>query len=627
MKKLLLYLFAFTAIVACSKDDSPETQPTTPNGGDVLVAEVVTIDLPGETLSSAEYTGKFGGVDITLEKTDDKQLTFLVPEGTPGLKDLEIAALGVTIPYNVIPTVLPGTPEETIAPLVSGLESFAVTLDGSTSPEAANLQNNLDSFNNYLENATEEDKMQLAIAYHANKELIDQVIANDFSNAEGRITWDDKVILIKFLVAVSTIKIGSTLAVKGWHPKIKALGIVIAGIATTASLDFYVQFIQKEVKELGITINSLTGENDRNANNTELIFTNDISKTLPITTSRRKITTADSNSTVELVADFFDARGRFNTAVNKVNEVIQYINDNVPFVSFGLMQTADLSATATPSNVATTSETFGKFQFSVNHPNLTLVNATHISDGQIAVRIKITGTPTTLPVESFLYYTYTDEFSTYTGKFPIKVSTELLCGTVTDIDGNTYPVVAIGEQCWTAHNLNVSHYRNGDPIPQITNDQDWLNATGGAWCYYANNTENGVIYGKLYNWYAVNDPRGLAPEGYHIPSQDEWMQMKDFLGGYMVAGGPLKSTEHWQAPNVGATNETGFSAVPGSQRNGAFYADGWGVVGVYWSSTSNPDDDDNEEAWSNTMSRSSAGCSHYQGSWKKVGMSVRCVKD
>ena len=97
-----------------------------------------------------------------------------------------------------------------------------------------------------------------------------------------------------------------------------------------------------------------------------------------------------------------------------------------------------------------------------------------------------------------------------------------VCGNVTDIDSNTYNSVTIGTQCWTQTNLNVSKYRNGDIIPQVTDPTAWANLTSGAWCYFDNDTSNGPVYGKLYNWYAVNDPRGLAPADWHIPSDDEW---------------------------------------------------------------------------------------------------------
>lgn len=126
----------------------------------------------------------------------------------------------------------------------------------------------------------------------------------------------------------------------------------------------------------------------------------------------------------------------------------------------------------------------------------------------------------------------------------------------------------IGDQIWSVKNLDVDTFRNGDPIPHAATDEQWEEAGENgtpAWCYYDNDPANGETYGKLYNWYAVNDPRGLAPEGWHIPSDDEWEILIDHLGGKDVAGTKMKSTSGW-ASNGNGTNESGFSGLPGGYR-------------------------------------------------------------
>lgn len=137
-----------------------------------------------------------------------------------------------------------------------------------------------------------------------------------------------------------------------------------------------------------------------------------------------------------------------------------------------------------------------------------------------------------------------------------------------------FPDIIIGTQTWMVCNLNVDRYRNGDLIPQATNSSEWENLTTGAWCYYNFDPANEPIYGKLYNWYAVNDPRGLAPIGYHIPTLVELATLSSFLG--TGAGGKLKEagTLHWQSPNTGATNSTGFTGLPGGYAtySGFFYS-------------------------------------------------------
>lgn len=158
----------------------------------------------------------------------------------------------------------------------------------------------------------------------------------------------------------------------------------------------------------------------------------------------------------------------------------------------------------------------------------------------------------------------------------------IIHGSVTDIDGNIYKTVTIGKQEWMAENLNVEHYRNGDPVQQVKIYNDWKKLTTGACCYYENDSKYGKTYGKLYNWYAVNDPRGLAPEGWHIPSDAEWKQLEEVFGCFV---GKLKATTLWKSPNRGATNKSGFTALPGGFRVafGVFLA--IGLKCCFWSSS------------------------------------------
>jgi len=194
--------------------------------------------------------------------------------------------------------------------------------------------------------------------------------------------------------------------------------------------------------------------------------------------------------------------------------------------------------------------------------------------------------------------------------------------TVTDIDGNTYLVIKIGEQWWMAENLKVTRYRNGDPIPNVTDKSAWAVLTTGACCSYENDPANAETYGHLYNWYAVNDSRGLAPEGWHIPGDAEWQTLVDHLGGESVAGGKLKETAGWSSPNRGATNESGFSALPGGYRygNGGFLAAG--LTAHFWSSTENS----RYSAWLRTLDVNHSEV-YRNYNYKRYGFSVRCVRD
>lgn len=148
------------------------------------------------------------------------------------------------------------------------------------------------------------------------------------------------------------------------------------------------------------------------------------------------------------------------------------------------------------------------------------------------------------------------------------------------------PLTTICGKVWMAKNLEVSSYRNGDKILKVTSPGEWKNLTVGAWCWYYNDSANFGYYGKLYNSYAVNDPRGLAPAGYHIPSEQELIDMQTCLGGETLAGAELKSTSGWIYNNFGynGTNSTGFNGLPGGYRLDNAYFNAVNFIGNWWAS-------------------------------------------
>jgi uncharacterized protein (TIGR02145 family) len=159
-------------------------------------------------------------------------------------------------------------------------------------------------------------------------------------------------------------------------------------------------------------------------------------------------------------------------------------------------------------------------------------------------------------------------------------------------DGKVYKTVKIGNQIWMAENVNVDRFRNGDPISQVKTDEAWKRAKENkepAWCYYKNDPSNGLKYGKLYNWFAVNDPRGIAAVGWHVPSQKEWQTLISYLGGEEQASTKLKSKESWVV-NTNNTNSSGFSALSGGFRFIFGQFSYLGEIGYWWSSTAHDPD-------------------------------------
>ena len=201
--------------------------------------------------------------------------------------------------------------------------------------------------------------------------------------------------------------------------------------------------------------------------------------------------------------------------------------------------------------------------------------------------------------------------------------------TITDTQGNSYAIVTIGSQTWMAENLRSTFYCNGDPIPQISNVDNWNTATTAGYTVYNSLPSNDTIFGKLYNWFAMSDTRNICPCGWHVPTDQEFTTLTDYLGTEGYAGGKMKSTGTlqagtglWDVDNFGATNESGFTALPGGGRTsgGAYanlYQSAWFGVSDQYTAT---------QFWRRVLINFSSGVTRDTVN-KKTGTSVRCVRD
>lgn len=202
---------------------------------------------------------------------------------------------------------------------------------------------------------------------------------------------------------------------------------------------------------------------------------------------------------------------------------------------------------------------------------------------------------------------------------------DITYGLTADQEGNVYKTVNIGTQTWMAENLRTTIYNDGTPIPNVTDNDEWGNLITGAYCNYMNTFDNDsiAIYGRLYNGYAIKTGK-LAPIGWHIPSNDEWTTLFDYLGGEDIAGGKLKESgyNHWKDPNTGATNSSGFTALPSGIRGyyNKFFSTG--TCAFLWSLT----EKDTAKFWSYVINHDTLKVSQsFYG--KHYGLSIRCLKD
>ena len=213
--------------------------------------------------------------------------------------------------------------------------------------------------------------------------------------------------------------------------------------------------------------------------------------------------------------------------------------------------------------------------------------------------------------------------------------TTLAAGKFGDIDGNVYDTVIIGTQIWMKQNLRTSKYRNGSAIPLVSDSLAWMNLSSnscltctdiGAYCWYNNDSANlNSLYGKLYNGYVVIDSRGVCPTGFHVPSDNEWTILENYLGGTATAGGALKEvgTLHWLSPNTGATNLSRFTALPGGYRGIGSFNLSFGYAGFWWTSTYNGAHQFRSISYNVTSTLNWMS----NGGNSLNGYSIRCVKD
>ena len=193
---------------------------------------------------------------------------------------------------------------------------------------------------------------------------------------------------------------------------------------------------------------------------------------------------------------------------------------------------------------------------------------------------------------------------------------------VMSFDGHDYSLVTIGSQCWFQENLQTEHYTNGDAIFEIQDNNEWVNLNVGAWCSYNNGITSSETYGHLYNWYAVDDNRGLCPADWHVPTDEEWTALSDLFGGSEYAGQFLKSSPT-DSPAWDGTNESGFSALPGGRRySGTGYFSGEGVNGFWWSASPYGP----SLAWFRNLYSGDVNV-YRDASYTRAGFSVRCVRD
>ncbi|ESU21123.1 hypothetical protein FEDK69T_26800 [Flavobacterium enshiense DK69] len=433
LKSLVLFMAALAVIVSCSKDDATENDKVDQNGGEVFRYQAVTINLNGVDLSQNEYEATFAGEQVILRKSGVNTLVFSVsPNASLGKTDLVISSLNsATIHYDVKDTVLTDTSENTLASFLGNLENYSNQVGASTFPEYQTSLRLVSAFNSFYADADAAQKEVMAKLYKANKASFDYIMMSGINGATGRFTPTEfaTVSLDLFNASVAGIVVGvAVIHVADWlvsnpgiFTAVKIVGAVLTGVALGLCAESLRDFLLAKAKAVQLSVSSLFGDNNRNTNSSFISFQNDVSLVTPINTYRRSVDTSDAASDNALIRLFFKSHSIYTGALNTINDAIDYINNYNPLYDIPNVPIRQVSSVSQSEQELMTSEIFQKLALSVNHPNLQLVSSSLQGDGQLNMKIKIIGTPASLPVSSYLNYSYSDEFSSFSGKLPIKV--------------------------------------------------------------------------------------------------------------------------------------------------------------------------------------------------------------
>lgn len=413
------FLLAFT-LWSCDKDEGGSVKPQ--QSIDAYRYQAVTIDVANVELKQNGYEATFGANTVKVMKIDDNKLGFFIPANANlGTTLLTISSLNTTISYNVLQPVLPQTPDETIAQFTTLGDAF-IASQTETDPE-----NNYEKFKDfYANNATAEQKEQIALFYYANKQAIDNLIQFDPENPNGRFSTSDAVLIGKFMLAVGAGGASAWIAYSQViaDPAGAILGAAAAYFFYTKAKFYGTRIVNiANITTTGLSLGGLSGTNGRSIKSI-IKLTDGTAVSLPFQLQGRALTLSDANTTHETVSGFFGKLNYMNDFITKTNAAIEWINVKVPLVNFSTFELIALQTSPATVSTNVSGEAMQDISFSINHPDLQLVNASLANDGQLNLKVKITGNPAETTVVSTLNYTFSDGLSNFSGYFDIECAVE-----------------------------------------------------------------------------------------------------------------------------------------------------------------------------------------------------------
>lgn len=614
---VFLILVVVGVFNACKKDKDEPIVPgiiLTPEKTAVRTFELIYIKAGAEVADT--YPATIGSASITLNKSSDSTLFFIVPDIAAGTAQLNFELGSVQFTVAQTPEIIPNN---VFTAILQTLDADIAALSSDTAPDLAAIDTMLAfkaAMTAQFQALTEAEKRLNCMVYEANKNRFD-AFRNSFD-----ITFDiapqfrigsisgcpDSPKKEKFTCFAKEIAFNAYVLSKELHTAVNIIETdnVFGRFIPAAYLLLARQ--RSRIIDMRSYLTALL--------NKKWIIDERMYNGVPTTYNNEEYTPLNLNPTVRTInpsEDVFlnlsDIRLFDNISDLKFNW------DRLPFLgAFPPYVDAE-----EPTSL---SEVIGSEDISVTNVS---ANAQHIGpiqylNGNADVKFKTISGLT----ESFSF-TLNFEKDGFLVTKRIENATLIgnSCGnltSITDNEGNIYPVVSIGNQCWTATNLRATTFADGSLIPYIADSAAWAQVSAPALCFRDNSSLNSDLYGNLYNLYAATDSRNLCPTGWHVPSDPELTVLIDYLGGETVAGGKMKSVTGWNTPNVGATNESGFTALPGGSRVwvGNFPPSA-NNIGYWW--TSSP----LGSVWTLLYNDDNV----YRGASESSngGLSIRCVKD
>jgi hypothetical protein len=431
--KFLMLFWIIGVVVSCSKDDDNNIDDVT--GGEIFTYQVVTVSLPDTTLSLNTYEGRLGNENVTLIRRSENTLCFSIsPLAALGSADLAIPALGATIHYNIKETQLTESPDAALYGFFYQLNAYEQRVGTPEIPEMETALALVSSFNAFYEGASQEEKEITAKFYKANKQLFDEIIFFATSNAQGRASAFEQVergidllatIVLGVAAGAGVLVAADYLAVAqpSAFAVLKVVGALITGVALGLAAAKIRDILVAKVTAVSVKIGGIFGQNGRGATNTALQLVNDTGFTTTLNTYRRTLNTTDLHSTNTFIFKFFNSYNTYYAVISNLNGAISYINSRLP-VSVPSITVRDIPLNSEGQSEPVSQEIFNQLSLTISNPNLQLVTSSLDSNGQLTLKVKVVGDVPDGVINSTLNYSYTDNFSNFSGTLPIEVTHE-----------------------------------------------------------------------------------------------------------------------------------------------------------------------------------------------------------